>query len=181
MERGGVDVHNLANAADRIKSKVLLLTFRIGRMEGQSGMAMSNADREIFMKILQGSERNPDTVISTLQRITHDYVKQLEGMSDQSHHSTAKKMIRAFPEIDQDIFKWKSLADHMGVIGKTDPRSVDAISYFLENDGYSSESASKPTEEVSQPEEAPQSGVGTGGLSADDLQSQLDALNGVSK
>ena len=181
MERGGVDVHNLANAADRIKSKVLLLTFRIGRMEGQSGMAMSNADREIFMKILQGSEKNPDTIISTIQRITHDYVKQIEGMSDQSHHSTAKKMIRAFPEINKDIFQWKSLTDHMGVIGKTDTRSVEAINYFLKYDGYSSESASKPKEEVSQPKEAPQSGVDTSTVSVDDLQRQLDALNGVSK
>tara|TARA_R110002072_G_scaffold2367_2_gene19688 strand:+ start:6472 stop:9615 length:3144 start_codon:yes stop_codon:yes gene_type:complete len=75
------NVQNLADATARFEAKMLSLAFQVGRMEGQSGNAMSNQD---FRKIMEIVRTSGGSAVAFKRNLT-DYMAGKIEVYDQKH------------------------------------------------------------------------------------------------
>lgn len=74
------DMEEAANVRGDVQAKIMLLGFRAGAIEGQSGAAMSNKDFERFMSLFKSATRDPIAMANKLHEYFGKEVTQLENM-----------------------------------------------------------------------------------------------------
>lgn len=90
----GPTAENLANARSLFESKLILMTFRAGGLEGQSGNAMSNKDFDRLSQMLQSSA-NPEV----FERNITDYVRgRANALVDQERQINTSPLIQRFQD-----------------------------------------------------------------------------------
>jgi hypothetical protein len=90
----GPTAENLANARSLFESKLILMTFRAGGLEGQSGNAMSNKDFDRLSQMLQSSA-NPEV----FERNITDYVRgRANALVDQERQINTTPLIQRFQD-----------------------------------------------------------------------------------
>jgi hypothetical protein len=88
----GPTAENLANARSLFESKLILMTFRAGGLEGQSGNAMSNKDFDRLSQMMQSSA-NPQV----FERNITDYVRgRANALVDQERQINSSPLIQRF-------------------------------------------------------------------------------------
>jgi len=88
----GPTAENLANARSLLESKLILMTFRAGGLEGQTGNAMSNKDFERLQQMIQSSA-NPQT----FERNITDYVRgRVSSLGDQERQINNTPLVNRF-------------------------------------------------------------------------------------
>jgi hypothetical protein len=90
----GPTAENIANSRSLFESKLILMAFRAGGLEGQSGNAMSNKDFDRLMQTMQAST-NPDTFERNMTTYIADRVQTLDDRATQLNQHP---MVRRFEQ-----------------------------------------------------------------------------------
>lgn len=121
------DVQNLANETARFQAKMLSLAFQVGRMEGQSGNAMSNQDFKKIMQIVNtagGAEAFEKNLIDYMGSKIQSYDDKALGLVNiNTNVSTFKKDYGYLPIAEPLTFK-------EFVDTRNDPQLTSAFNIF---------------------------------------------------
>lgn len=116
-----------ANVRGNVEAKIMLLGFRSGAMEGQSGAALSNKDFDRLMKIFKSDSGSPITVANKIKTYLTDYVTSLE---DQRTLFETDGTVRQFEQFYGYVPEAGKLVDIRTVLGES---GAPLLEFFSKN------------------------------------------------
>lgn len=138
----GSDAESLARANNLLQAKIILMAFRAGGLEGQSGNAMSNKDFDRLMTVVKAST-DAQTFTTNLNDYLRGRVRSLETMAFQLNSDTTGPR-----GTHVSLYGYNPVAAHVipfnqYVTKRGDPRLASAYEMVM-NPNYQVQTAPRP-------------------------------------